>query len=71
MGQCAVKSAGGGWPVVPGTIRVDAGDDTAPPRAARGSGSACARRDGGGKHPRGGGTGWRQLGGPVAGMVVG
>ncbi len=48
VGQCAGKSAGGGWPVVPGTTRVDAGDDAVPPRVPRGSGGACARRDSGG-----------------------
>ncbi len=32
---------------------MDTGDDTAPPESGqRQAGSACARRDGGGKHPR-------------------
>ncbi len=41
--------ASGGSPVVPGTTRVDPGDDAVPSRVARGSGGACARRDGGGE----------------------
>ncbi len=42
------KAQAAGGPVVPGTTRVNTGDDAVPPRVPRSSGGTCARRDCGG-----------------------